>query len=320
MSPLRMLATCATAMVLPLAGCASSGEGEVAKAILAVASPEAITEYGIFDKQRLRVIATIATEADRFANSPVRGLAVHDERLYVVSEELGVGHYALSVYPARVSGALSSVAHVALPDLRHTGGIAVDSTGLIYVAGTQSGPEGKEVVAVYQIGSDRKLRLLRSLQGSDTDRYQSIALMDTGQSKELYVLNEGLGGRRSILRFDLTDGKDPRAPPVPVAAGPALRDAVAIAVDADIVYAAKLDDSVDEYAADAVAATGPVATLRGSKTGLDNPTALAFYEGRLYAANYGSMSVTVYRKDVQGNFAPDAAVQASFPSAVAAGP
>ena len=313
------LATCATTMVLPLAGCAPSTEGQASTAILAVVSPGTITEYAISGTRDLKLIATVETDVDRFANSPVKCLAVHDERLYVVSEELGVGHYALSVYPARVTGDLGSVAHVPLPDLRHIGGIAIDSGGLIYLAGTQAGPDGKAVVAVYQIESDRSLRLLRTLQGSDTGRYQSVALVDTGQSKELYVLNDDLVGRPNILRFDLTNGKDLRASAVPFATDPGLRGASAIAVDEGILYAANLDDSVDEYAADAAAATAPAATIRGPETGLANPTALAAYEGRLYAVNYVGMSVTVYHKDARGNVAPDAAIRASFPSAVAAG-
>lgn len=318
-SPLRMLATCATTLVLPLAGCAPSTEGQASKAILAVVGPGTITEYAISGTRDLKLIAAVETEVDRYANSPVKCLAVHDERLYVVSEELGVGHYALSVYPAGVAGDLGSVAHVPLPDLRYIGGIAIDSGGLIYLAGTQPGPEGKAVVAVYQIGSDRTLRLLRTLRGSDADHYQSVALVDTGQSKELYVLNDDLVGRRSILRFDLTNGKDLHAPAVPFAAGPGLRGASAIAVDQGVLYAANLGDSVDEYAADAAEAMAPAATIRGPKTGLANPTALAAYEGRLYAANYVGMSVTVYHKDARGNVAPDATILVSFPSAVAAG-
>jgi hypothetical protein len=315
---LRMLATCATTAVLPLAGCAPSTDGQRSAPILAVVSPQTIAEYAISGPRDLELVAMVDTDVDRFGNSPVKCLAVHDERLYVVSEELGVGHYALSVYPARVTGKLDSVAHVPLPDLRHIGGIAIDSGGLIYLAGTQPGPEDKAVVAVYRIGSDRTLRLLRTLPGSDADHYESVALADTGRSKELYVFNDDLVGRRSILRFDLSNGTDPRAP-APFAAGPALRGASAIAVDEGILYVAKLDDSVDEYAADGAEATAPVATIGGPDTGLANPTALAAYEGRLYAANYNGMSVTVFPRDARGNVAPDATVEASFPSAVAAG-
>src|SRR5215472_6028788 len=91
----RMLAACATTLMLTLAACAPSTEDEASKAILAVASPRAITEYAISRTGDVELVATVDTDVDRFTNSPVKCLAVHDERLYVVSEELGVGHYVL---------------------------------------------------------------------------------------------------------------------------------------------------------------------------------------------------------------------------------
>jgi sugar lactone lactonase YvrE len=176
-------------------------------------------------------------------------------------------------------------------------GIALDSSGKIYVANTVPSS-----VTVYPAGSSANTAPLATISGNNTGLSgpEGLALDSSGK---IYVAGgNGLLGEQAVLIYPALGGSTGLINEAPVAAisgsNTGLDIAKGIALDASgKIYVADEDsNSVFVYSA-LGSSTGtlneaPIATISGSNTGLDFPDGLALdTSGKIYVVNDGGVFI-----------------------------
>lgn len=230
----------------------------------------------------------------------------------------GIG--AITVYPAGSSDDTAPIATIIGPrtGLDSPFGIAVDSSGKIYVANFIGG-RGTGSVTVYPAGSNGNVAPIATIIGADTglDNPSGIAVDSSGK---IYVANRG-GGLSSASSITVyAAGSNGNVKPIATIAGPnTALDDPCIAVDSSgKIYAGNASDSITVYPAGSSGNVKPIATITGpdtgDKTGLSQLNAIALdSKGNIYAANAADstinpndngFNVTVYRPGSNGNVKP----------------
>jgi sugar lactone lactonase YvrE len=208
----------------------------------------------------------------------------------------------ITVYPAGADGDVSPIATLTGetdPGIDLPEGIALDSTGRIYVTNLES-------VTVYPAGTDHNVQPMAAIRGPATRlvRPSGIAV---GSGGEIYVANrdrtpDPVPGAVTVYR----GGADGDMEPSAVLTGPAIgSNPGGVAVDANgNLYVVNRGDwgkgSIAIYPAGGRGDAAPLATVAGDHTGIAGPSGIALDAiGRIYLANEGwprsdAGSVTVY--------------------------
>ncbi len=198
-------------------------------------------------------------------------------------------------------------------------GVALDSSGNIYVANDFGGGAGIGSVTVYPFGSNGNVAPVTTIAGGKTgfDYPTGIAL---DSSRNIYVSNCGsdCGGtnERSVEIF--AAGSKGNVKPMATIAGgkTALDFPFGIALDSGgNIYVANSSGgdnqrgSVTMYPAGSNGNVAPTATIAGHMTTLDSPTGIALdADANIYVANLDSNTVTVFAAGTVGNVPPTATI------------
>ncbi len=230
----------------------------------------------------------------------------------------GIG--TITIYPAGSDGDTTPIATIAgaRTGLDNPFGVAVDSSGKIYVANFAGG-QGTGGVTVYPAGSNGNVTPLATIAGDSTglDNPGGIAVDSSGK---IYVANRG-GGRTNASSITVYPaGTNGNVKPIAVIAGPNTGlDDPCIAVDSSgKIYAGNATDSITVYAAGSNGNVKPIATIagpyNGDKTEISQPNGIALdSKGYIYAVNAvdsdpnqdnTGFKVTVYRPGSKGNAKP----------------
>ncbi|MGC2495172.1 hypothetical protein [Candidatus Binatus sp.] len=198
-------------------------------------------------------------------------------------------------------------------------GVALDSSGNIYVANDFGGESGLGSVTVYPFGSNGNVTPITKITGGKTgfDFPTGIAL---DSSRNIYVTNCGVdcngSNARSVEIFAAGSSGNVR-PTATITGGQTdLAFPFGIALDSggNIYVANEIGGenglgSVTMYPAGSNGNVAPTATIAGHMTALDSPTGIALdADANIYVANLNSNSVTVYAAGTDGNIAPTATI------------
>lgn len=191
-------------------------------------------------------------------------------------------------------------------------GIAVDSSGDIYVANSGGGS-----VTVYAAGATGSVAPIRTISGSNTGLTQpwGLALDPSGN---IYVANQNYGsGSYSITVY--AAGANGNVAPIQTISGSAtlLNCPRGLALDGSSppdIYVANSDCfssgynyAITVYAGGASGNVAPVQNITGGYTGLGSPQGIAVDgSDNIYVYNWGATgpSITVYAAGANGNVAP----------------
>ena len=297
-------------------------------ATIYVSNGNSVTAYAPGSNGNVAPINVISDRSD-LLSSPW-GIALDSAgNIYVASYDSG-GRGAVSVYKAGSSGNSVPIATISgmRTGLDNPFGIAVDSSGKIYVANFAGG-HGRGSVTVYPANSNGNVAPIATIIGDDTglDNPSGIAVDSSGK---IYVANRG-GGRTSASSITVyAAGSSGNVKPIATIAGPRTRlDDPCIAVDSTgRIYAGNASDSITVYPAGSNGDVRPIAAITapdtGDKTGLSHPSGIALdAKGNIYVANAANgtenpenpndngFSVTVYRPGSNGNVKPIATLHGS---------
>jgi sugar lactone lactonase YvrE len=242
---------------------------------------------------------------------------------------------SITVYPAGSNGNAAPIAVIAgeNTDLDYPQGIALDSSGNLYVEGVVSGVGNS--VNVYPAGSNGNVSPAAIIVGADTELDLPIGIaLDSGGN--IYVSN-GFGGptqRGSVTVYRAGSSGDAVPINVITSNDTGIHDASSIAVDSSgNIYVA--NDfafgvgGIDIYPAGSYAAGPPIATITGDNTELSDPFGVALdSSGNIYVLNRGDNAIdnaiTVYPAGSNGDVTPSATFTIdqsgeSFPTGMAVG-
>jgi len=242
---------------------------------------------------------------------------------------------SVTVYRAGSNGNAAPIAVIAgeNTDLDYPQGIALDSSGNLYVEGIVSGVGSS--VNVYPSGSSGNVSPAAIIIGADTELDLPIGIaLDSGGN--IYVSN-GFGGptqRGSVTVYGAGSSGDAVPINVITSNNTGINDASSIAVDSSgNIYIANDFPfgvgSIDIYPAGSYATGPPIATIAGDNTELSDPFGVALdSSGNIYVLNQSDdgradNAITVYPAGSNGDVTPSATFNIdptgeSFPSGMAA--
>lgn len=202
--------------------------------------------------------------------------------------------FSVLVYSAGATGNATPIATISGNNTGLDGpdGVAVDKAGKIYVMNS-----GNNSITVYGPGATGNATPTATIKGSNTglDSPEGMAVDKEGK---IYITNLGpinISTNKAVLR------------PFGVAVNDAANDIAAAAVANEFP-----NSSVTVYRPGANGNASPIATIRGSNTGLAIPLGVALdKEGKIYVVNWLTPSLTVYRPGATGNASPIATIVGS---------
>jgi hypothetical protein len=231
-----------------------------------------------------------------------------DEYIYVAnSSQVGKGATGkVLVFDAAASGNVSPVNVIggSQTQLTQVNGIAVDSSGEIYVVDTDT----SEIVG-FAPGSTGNATPNVVISGTSTDLACPIGLA-IDAAGDLYVANNGGSGCNAgsqpsgLLVFSA--GSNGNVPPTRNINGyqTGLYDANGVALDsAGNAYVSQAS-SINVFGPSADGDAAPEAELSGSQTLLNGPWGLGVFKDRLYVGSCGGFYVERFPKTASGNTPP----------------
>jgi hypothetical protein len=198
-------------------------------------------------------------------------------------------------------------------------GVAVDSSGNIYVANDLGGESGLGSVTVYPFGANGNVTPITKITGGQTgfDFPTGIAL---DSSRNIYVTNCGLdcsgSNPRSVEIFAAGSSGNVK-PMASIMGGKTELDfpfGIALDSGGNIYVANSLGGenvlgSVTMYPAGSKGNVAPAATIAGHMTTFDNPTGIALdADANIYVSNLNSNTVTIFAAGTNGNIPPSATI------------
>ncbi len=251
-------------------------------------------------------------------NDPL-GIALDGNRnIYVTNDGSDKGASdTVTVYPAGTNNDVVPLATIGGSNttLDLPVGVALDSSGNIYVTNDGSNNGGSDTLAVYPEGSHASGAPITTISGG-LSTPAGIAL---DSSRNIYVANQGndtvtvyssLGNGTVLLATIYGDSSGLNAP-----TGIALDGSGNIYVTNNGGSGKGYDtssDTVTVYAAQSNGHVAPSATIAGSNTGLGYPSGVAIDgSGNIYVANKATDTVTIYPPGSNGNVAPSATIGGS---------
>ncbi|MFI5351554.1 MAG: choice-of-anchor D domain-containing protein [Candidatus Binatales bacterium] len=206
---------------------------------------------------------------------------------------------------------------VAQSGLCNPTGVAVDSSGNIYVTNIGNASAPSYSVTVYPAGTSGNTTPSAIIGGSSTGLVNPSAIALDGNGN-IYVANNGsdVDGIDAVTVYPA--GSNGNVAPSAIISGSStgLDGPAGVAVDSSgKIYVANWDSStVTIYPAGSTGNVAPSATIRGYATGLNDPSGITVDgSGKIYVSNQGSLnggsdSVTIYAAGSNGNAAPSATI------------
>ncbi len=325
--------------IAPIATFSSGGGGGIAvdssgKIYVADAFAESVFVYSAGSNGNAAPIATI-NGSNTGLEGPV-GIAVDSSgKIYVADDgPCDCGGGSVFVYSAGSNGNVAPVATISgsKTGLSFPVGIALDSSGEIYVADDGPFDSGGGSVFLYSAGSNGDAAPIATISASYYTGLKDPVGIAVDSSGKIYVAD--LGSSEALPQippsvFVYPAGSNGNAAPIATISGSntGLRGPIGMAVDSSgKIYAAGYNSntgySVLVYAAGSNGNVAPIATISGSNTGLIGPIGTAVdSSGKIYVANDGIYndfgveivppSVLVYPAGSNGNVAPTATISGS---------
>jgi DNA-binding beta-propeller fold protein YncE len=244
------------------------------------------------------------------------------KNIYVTnSGDDGNQSYSVTEYPAGSNGQIppSAVISGSATGLDVPAGVALDSSGKIYVVNDGSNDDGIDSVTVYPAGSTGNAAPSATISGANT-RISIPAGIAIDSAGKIYVANGG-NNTVSVYAAGSTGNVAPSATIRGFSTGLAGPTDIALDSGGKIYVANGGNNTVTVYPAGSSGNAAPSATISGSNTGLSDPTGVALGSGgKIYVANgyNGAEDVTVYPAGSNGNVAPSATIIGAAPNAPAA--
>jgi sugar lactone lactonase YvrE len=221
---------------------------------------------------------------------------------------------SITVYGAGSDADVAPIATIIDSSLFGAIGIAVDSSGNIYVTNNFVLDE----VTVFKAGRSGNVGPIDIIRGPSTRLSNPLAIA-LDSSGDIYVVNRGRDSTPSVTTY--APGSKGDAVPVAVLGGSrtGLLNPNAITLDPrGRIYVANQgatspakEPSITIYSSGSNGNVAPLATIRGSNTGLTGPTGIALdAAGNIYVVN-GNNSITVYPAGSNGDEAPLATISGS---------
>ena len=250
-----------------------------------------ITIYAAGSSGNAPPIATIAGDQTGLGYPPSIALD-SDRNLYATSYSIDSNSYAVNVYPADSVGNAAPSATISGADtgLGGPNGLALDSSGKLYVSNGSGGSNGTGSVTIYAAGGSGDAMPIATISSSFTGIIgaSSIAVDHSGK---IYVANQ-FGGHGSIGIFPA--GSYAAGSPEATIAGDntGIDNPFAIALDFDDNLSVLNGDfSITQYRAGRTDNATPTATINVDSSGKSSPTGIAAgLNGTLYVANQGEVN------------------------------
>ena len=228
------------------------------------------------------------------------------------------GTDTVTVYPAGSNGnvAPSSTIGGSNTGLSLPQGVALDSSGKIYVTNDGSDYGGTDTVTVYSAGSNGNLAPSSTIGGSNTGLDQPLGVA-LDASSNIYVVGGGgvtvypAGSNGNVAPSSIIDGSNTGLDPEGIAVGASGK--IYVTNDAGGEGG---NGTVTVYPAGSNGNLAPSSTIGGSNTGLNAPAGIALdASGNIYVANgfglggqNGPYRATVYPAGSNGNVAPSSTI------------
>jgi hypothetical protein len=251
----------------------------------------AINEYAFGADGNVRPVATIAG-SNTGLSDPSSIALDRSGKIYVANFSSSLDFPtpgSITVYRAGANGNVSPIATIAGSNSAFAGlsGLAIDASGKIYAA-SETYNFSAPAILIFAAGASGNASPIATITGSNTglNGPQHIALDGAGN---IYVANTGgiaVEGEGSGNVLVYAAGATGNVSPMATIAGSmtGLSDPEGIALDdAGNMYVANLGcgepcpTSVTVYAAGAHGNVAPIATIAGSKTGLNGASSIAIY-------------------------------------------
>jgi hypothetical protein len=321
-SPTATIAGAATGLTNPTGIALDSSKNiYVANPGAILGESDSILVYSAGSNGNATPAATITGTSTGLANPT--GIALDTSgNIYVSNADSALGGTdSITVYPAGSNGNATPSATIsgASTGLLVPSGIALDSSGNMYVTNPGSQVGGADSITVYPAGSNGNATPSATISGTSTalDSPGGIAVDSSGN---IYVTNDGglVGGSDSITVYSA--GSNGNVAPSETLLALGLAAPAGIVVDSSgNLYVA--DDGSDENAVDAITVylpSNPVPSETiGPDTGLVNPQGIALdLSGHTYVTNAGSFfggldSINLYSSGTYANAPIRAAIAGS---------